>query len=192
MEIILIEHIAKLGKIGDIVTVRAGYARNYLLPFHKAIRVSKENLEYFEKEKETILLRNKDTQQAAQHIAEKIHDTSYTIIRQASDNGQLYGSVSSRNIADTLQEAGIEILRTHIILHKPLKKIGLFSVSLDLHPEVTATITIIIARSADEAKKFLKKTNPEKNSQESHDTFPQTEVALNDADTPPNVSDPDQ
>lgn len=156
MEIILLEHIEKLGKMGDRVNVKSGYARNYLLPHNKALRATEANIAYFEKQKAELEARNKALFDGATKKAEELNGFTAVVIRQASETGQLYGSVSIRDIASAINEAGVELERRFVALDKPIKYLGMYPVKLSLHPEVSQTILVNVARSADEAKKQAK------------------------------------
>ncbi|MBE6463571.1 MAG: 50S ribosomal protein L9 [Alphaproteobacteria bacterium] len=156
MEIILLEHIEKLGKMGDRVNVKSGYARNYLLPQNKALRATEANVAYFEKQKAELEARNKALFDEATKKAEELKGFAAVLIRQAAETGQLYGSVSIRDIASAINEAGFSLERRFVALDKPIKYLGMYPVKLSLHPEVSQTILVNVARSADEAKKQAK------------------------------------
>lgn len=152
-EIILLERVEKLGKMGDLVKVKPGYARNFLLPQRKALRATKENLAYFEGQRAALEKLNNERKAEAQKIATKLEGVKVMIIRQASEAGSLYGSVASRDIADALaSDAKITVARNQVDLNDAIKSIGLFPVKIILHPEVKVQITLNIARSAEEAK----------------------------------------
>lgn len=161
MEIILLEHVEKLGKMGDKVQVKSGYARNYLLPQNKALRATEANLAYFEKQKAELEARNKALFDEANKKSEELKGFSAVIIRQASETGQLYGSVTIRDIAKAINESGVELERRFVALDKPIKYLGVYPVKLSLHPEVSQTVLVNIARTADEAKKQEKAYNNE-------------------------------
>ena len=151
-EIILLERIERLGKMGDVVKVKPGYARNFLLPQRKALRATKENLSYFEGQRKVLEAQNAERKAEAQKVASKLEGLKVMIIRQASEAGSLYGSVASREIADALAaDAKITIARNQVDLNDAIKSIGLFPVKITLHPEVKVQITLNIARSAAEA-----------------------------------------
>lgn len=156
MEIILLEHIEKLGKMGDKVNVRSGYARNYLLPQNKALRATEANIAYFEKQKAELEARNKALFDKATEKAEQLKGFNAVLIRQAAETGQLYGSVTIRDIANAINEAGFELERRLVTLDKPIKYLGVYQVKLSLHPEVSQTVLVNVARTADEAKKQQK------------------------------------
>jgi large subunit ribosomal protein L9 len=151
-EIILLERIERLGKMGDVVKVKPGYARNFLLPQRKALRATKENISYFEGQRKVLEAQNVERKAEAQKIAGKLEGLKVMIIRQASEAGSLYGSVASRDIADALASGSqITIARNQVDLNDAIKSIGLFPVKITLHPEVKVQITLNIARSAAEA-----------------------------------------
>ena len=151
-EIILLERIERLGKMGDVVKVKPGYARNFLLPQRKALRATKENLSYFEGQRKVLEAQNAERKAEAQKVASKLEGLKVMIIRQASEAGSLYGSVASRDIADALASGSqITIARNQVDLNDAIKSIGLFPVKITLHPEVKVQITLNIARSAAEA-----------------------------------------
>lgn len=156
MQVILLERIAKLGQMGDTVNVRAGYARNFLLPHGKALRANKENMERFERERVQLEARNLERRQEAEGVAKKLDGLSFVCIRQAGETGQLYGSVSTRDIAETLDAEGFTIARNQVDLNDPIKTIGMHEVTVALHPEVEVTVTVNVARSQDEAERQAK------------------------------------
>ncbi len=151
MEIILLERVEKLGQIGDRVSVRPGFARNYLLPQRKALRATKANLEFFERQRSQLEAVNLQKKQEAEVVAQKINGLSVILVRSAGDTGQLYGSVTGRDIADAAHAAGFTIDRSQVRLDKPIKTLGLFGTRVVLHPEVSVQITVNVARSQDEA-----------------------------------------
>lgn len=151
MEIILLERIEKLGQMGDVVTVKGGFARNYLLPQKKALRATKENLAFFETQRKQLEAENLQRKDEAQQVADKLDGLKIVVIRSAGESGQLYGSVNARDIAATVTEAGFTIQRNQVVLERPVKALGLFDVRVRLHPEVSATVTANVARSEDEA-----------------------------------------
>jgi len=153
MEVILLEHVNKLGKMGDKVTVKNGYARNYLLPQKKALRVNAENLAVYEKKKADLETHNKSLFESATKQAEELQGFKVILIRQAAETGQLYGSVTIRDIASAMKEAGKSIERSLIYLERPIKDLGVYQVKLNLHPEIAQTILVNVARTDDEAKK---------------------------------------
>ena len=151
MDVILLERIAKLGQMGDTVTVKDGYARNFLLPKGKALRANKANAAQFEAERVQLEARNLERKTEAEAVAEKLNGNIYIAVRSAGETGQLYGSVASRDIAATLEENGFTVGRSQVELMLPIKTIGLHVIKIILHPEVDATITMNVARSEDEA-----------------------------------------
>ncbi|MEL6504326.1 MAG: 50S ribosomal protein L9 [Pseudomonadota bacterium] len=151
MDIILLERVAKLGQMGDVVTVKDGYARNYLLPQGKALRSNKANLAHFEAQRAQLEARNLERKKEAEAVAEKLAGNTYVAVRSAGETGQLYGSVAARDIVATLDENGFSIGRSQVELRAPIKIIGLHAVTIVLHPEVEAEITMNVARSEDEA-----------------------------------------
>lgn len=161
MEIILLEHVEKLGKMGDKVQVKSGYARNYLLPQNKALRATEANIAFFEKQKAELEARNKALFDEATKKSDELKGFSAVLIRQAAETGQLYGSVTIRDIAKAINESGVELERRFVALDKPIKYLGVYPVKLSLHPEVSQTVLVNIARSSDEAKKQEKAYNNE-------------------------------
>ncbi len=153
MDLILLERIAKLGQMGDIVSVRDGYARNFLLPQGKAIRANAANKARFEAERAQLEARNLEAKSEAEALAERIGDKTVVIIRAASETGQMYGSVSTRDLAEAVSEDGVSISRTQVSLERPIKTIGLHAVTVVLHPEVEITVSANVARSQDEAER---------------------------------------
>ncbi len=153
MEVILLEHVNKLGKMGDKVNVKNGYARNYLLPTKKALRATAENLAFYEKQKAELEAHNKTLYANAVKQSEELQGFKVILIRQAAETGQLYGSVTIRDIASAIKEAGVNVERRYINLERPIKDLGIYQVKLNLHPEVNQTILVNVARTEDEAKK---------------------------------------
>lgn len=151
MEIILLERIGKLGQMGDTVNVKDGFARNYLLPQGKALRATSANKERFEKDRSQLEARNLELKKEADAVAKKLDDQSFVSIRQAGDTGQLYGSVSTRDIADLITAAGFTVSRTQVELERPIKVLGVHPLSVMLHPEVIISVNVNVARSEDEA-----------------------------------------
>jgi large subunit ribosomal protein L9 len=151
MKVILLERIGKHGHIGDEVTVKDGYARNFLLPQHKALRATEANRKKFEVERASIEKRNAERREAAAGIAAGLNGQTVVIIRQAGETGQLYGSVSSRDVAEALSAAGFSVARSQVVLADPIKAVGLHTVPLNLHAEVSVSVNVNVARSDDEA-----------------------------------------
>ena len=151
MEVILIERVAKLGQIGEVVRVRDGFARNFLLPQGKALRATKHNKEKFESMKADLEAKNATKKSSASEAGKKLDGQSFVLVRQAGETGQLYGSVSTRDISDVIAKAGHKVERQQIVLNMPIKIIGLHKIPVELHPEVEVKVTINVARSDDEA-----------------------------------------
>jgi large subunit ribosomal protein L9 len=151
MQVILLERIARLGQMGDVVRVRDGYARNFLLPQGKALRATKDNAKRFENERAQLEARNLDRKNEAAAVAEKLDGQSFIVVRQAGETGQLYGSVNARDVAEILTTGGFTVGRPQVVLNQPIKSIGLHTVAIALHPEVECNVTINVARSEDEA-----------------------------------------
>jgi large subunit ribosomal protein L9 len=152
MEVILLERIEKLGQMGDVVKVKPGYARNYLLPRKKALRASESSRALFQAQRAQLEAENLKNRQEAERIASDVNGRTIIIVRQASDSDQLYGSVTTRDIANGITESGVTIDRRQVILPNPIKTVGMHPVRIDLHPEVTAEIIANIARSQEEAE----------------------------------------
>lgn len=152
MQVILLERVAKLGQMGEVVSVKEGYARNFLLPQGKALRASDANIKAFETQKVQLEARNAESKSEAQKVADKLDGETFVIIRSASDAGALYGSVTTRDAADAATEAGFTVDRKQVVLGAPIKDLGLHDVQVVLHPEVEATIVLNIARSTEEAE----------------------------------------
>ena len=153
MQVILLQRIGKLGQMGDIVTVKDGYARNFLLPQKKALRATKENLAQFDQQRSQLEAHNLEQKKEAEAVAAKLQGKSFTAIRQAGDTGQLYGSVSTRDIAEIITEGGFTVERRQVVLDRPIKTLGLHQTRVALHPEVVVTVSLNVARSADEAER---------------------------------------
>ena len=159
MEVILLERVENLGQVGDVVKVRNGYARNFLLPQKKALRANDENKKIFEGRRQELEARNLERRKEAAAVGEKIDGRAFVVIRQASEVGQLYGSVSTRDIAEIASKEGVHIKRDQVRLDKPLKTLGVFAVRIALHPEVAVGISINIARSPEEAERQARGEN---------------------------------
>ena len=153
MDVILLERIRHLGQMGDVVSVKDGYARNYLLPQKKALRATKENITVFESQRAQLEANNLEQKKEAEHVSEKLKGQSFVAIRQAGDTGQLYGSVTTRDIAEVVTEGGFTIDRRQVYLDRPIKTLGLHKVSIALHPEVNEEVLINVARTQDEAER---------------------------------------
>ena len=153
MEVILLERVAKLGQMGDTVRVKDGFARNFLLPRGKALRATKENKERFETQRAQLEARNLERRTEAQAVADKLDGQSFIVIRQAGESGVLYGSVSTRDLAEIVTKGGFSVSREQIALNAPIKSLGLHAVPVVLHPEVEVKVTINVARSQEEAER---------------------------------------
>lgn len=156
MDVILLERIAKLGQMGDVVRVRDGFARNFLLPTGKALRATKDNRAKFETMKAQLEARNLTMKGEAEKVGGKLDGKSFVVLRQASDTGQLYGSVTSRDLAAVVAEGGYTVSRNQIVLNTPIKTIGLHKVPIALHPDVEVTVAVSVARNADEAERIAR------------------------------------
>ena len=159
MKVVLLERVENLGAIGDVVTVKDGFARNFLLPRDKARRATAANLKAFELDRAAIEQRNEKNKAEAQKVADKIDGQTYVMIRQAGETGQLYGSVAARDVAEAVQAEGGKVERNQVVLNTPIKTIGMHDVKIRLHPEVTVTVTVNIARSPDEADRQARGEN---------------------------------
>lgn len=153
MDVILLERIARLGQMGEVVKVKDGFARNFLLPQGKALRANEANRKKFESQRVELEARNLERKGEAEAIAEKLNGKSFIVVRSAAETGQLYGSVSARDVAEVLDAAGFKIARNQVDLNLAIKSIGITEVLIALHAEVTATISLNIARTADEAER---------------------------------------
>ena len=159
MKVILLERVERLGAIGDTVTVKDGFARNFLLPRQKALRATSQNLKIFEAQRATIEQRNADAKAAAEKAGQKLDGSVYVLIRQAGESGQLYGSVSGRDVADAANAEGGKVERSMVVLDTPIKTLGMHPVKVRLHAEVTVTVTVNVARSPDEAERQARGEN---------------------------------
>jgi len=153
MQVVLLERVEKLGQIGDVVKVKDGFARNFLLPKKKALRATKANLVYFETQRAQLETRNLEHRKEAEQIGEKLKGKSFVLLRQAGDRGQLYGSVSPRDIADVVTAGGFTIARTQVPIDKAIKTLGLHPIFVVLHPEVRVSVIVNVARTEDEAER---------------------------------------
>lgn len=153
MQIVLLERIEKLGQMGDVVKVKDGFARNFLLPRKKALRATKENIARFESQRAQLEARNLELKKEAEQLLPKVEGQSFIILRQAGETGVLYGSVSTRDISDAMTTGGFSTARNQVVLDKPIKTIGQHPIRIVLHPEVSATITINVARTEEEAQR---------------------------------------
>lgn len=178
MQIILLERVPKLGQMGEVVTVRPGYARNYLIPTGKALRATKAAIADFEKRRTQLEARNLERKQEAQALAAQIDGKSATVLRQASESNQLYGSVNARDIVAAFAAAGLNLDRQQIRLEEPLKTLGLHRVTVALHPEVEVTVTVNVARSQEEADIQAGVARPEEEPEEREPTLEEELEAL--------------
>lgn len=153
MQVVLLERVAKLGQMGDVVNVKDGYARNFLLPRKKALRATPENMAHFESQKAQLEARNLEMKKEAEQVAGKLDGESFVIIRQAGESGQLYGSVSARDIATAISDGGVTVERSQISMQRPIKTLGLHDERVVLHPEVSVGVVINVARSDEEAER---------------------------------------
>lgn len=169
MEVILLERVEKLGQMGQVVKVRPGFARNYLLPQKKALRATKENLAIFEKQRAQLEAANLARRGDAEQVAQKLNGISVVVIRQAGESGQLYGSVTARDIAQAVTEAGFTTAKGQVTLDKAIKTLGLYPMRVRLHPEVAVQVTVNVAQSAEEAEMQAKGIDVTKRAQELHD-----------------------
>ncbi|MEC8028302.1 MAG: 50S ribosomal protein L9 [Pseudomonadota bacterium] len=152
MDVILLERVEKLGQMGDVVSVKPGYARNYLLPRRKALRATKHNLKFFEGRRSQLEADNLQRKSEAESVAKKVDGLTVPVIRAAGESGQLYGSVTARDIAEAIIAAGVTVTRQQVMLDRALKTLGLEEIKVVLHPEVSASVVVNIARSQDEAE----------------------------------------
>jgi len=160
VDLILLERVEKLGQMGQRVKVKPGFARNYLLPQKKALRATRENLAYFERQRAQLEANNLHRKSEATEIGGKLDGLSVVVVRQAGESGQLYGSVSARDIAEAVSEAGFTIEKGQVVLERPIKSLGLHSVRIVLHPEVSVAITANVAQSAEEAELHARGIDP--------------------------------
>src|SRR5690348_18098716 len=190
MEVILLERVEKLGQMGQVVKVRPGFARNYLLPQKKALRATKENLAIFEKQRAQLEAANLARRGDAEQVAQKLNGISVVVIRQAGESGQLYGSVTARDIAQAVTEAGFTIGKGQVTLDKAIKTLGLYPMRVRLHPEVAVQVTVNVAQSAEEAEMQAKGIDITKRAQEARDddqvaAAPAERVAETEAEAKP-------
>jgi large subunit ribosomal protein L9 len=156
MEVILLERVGKLGQMGEVVRVKDGFARNFLLPKGKALRATKDNRVRFESMKTELAARNDEMKSEAQQVGEKLNGQAFTVLRQAAEGGQLYGSVSPRDIATMVSERGFAVARSQVALNTPIKTVGLHKVPIILHPEVEVSVSVTVGRNADEAERLAR------------------------------------
>lgn len=181
MQIILLERVERLGHMGEVVTVKPGYARNFLLPKKKALRATKNNISYFEAQKMQFEAANLKRKEEAGFVAKKIEGLMITMIRQSSEIGHLYGSIRPQDVVDGLKAEGFNVLRTQIAINPPIKTLGIHEVKIILHPEVLASIKINIAKSEEEAivqAKALKGESLKSESAKNEEAVPSEEVAV--------------
>ncbi len=152
MDVILLERVAKLGQMGDVVSVKEGYARNFLLPQKKALRASRDNIDAFKDQKADLEARNLESKKEAESLAQRLDGAKFVVIRAASDGGSLYGSVTPRDVEAVAREEGLSVSRKQVVIGTPIKELGLRDISVVLHPEVEATVTLNVARSPEEAE----------------------------------------
>ncbi len=169
VELILLQRVEKLGQMGDVVKVKPGFARNFLLPQKKALRANKANREHFETQRVQLEAQNIKRREEAERLAERMTGLSVVIIRQAGEGGSLYGSVSPRDISDACGTAGLTISRTQVLLDQPIKMLGLTRVRVSLHPEVMMPVTVNVARSPEEAEKQARGENVRGNDDDDDD-----------------------
>lgn len=155
IKVILLQRVSKLGYIGDVVNVKPGFARNYLLPKKIALRATKENLKYFEDQKEQIKKNNEIAKAEAQKVADKMGQLTIALVRQASEKGQLYGSVTSRDIAAAVKELGYKVNAGQVDLSAPIKTVGVYEIGVNLHPEISVVVKLSVAKSEEEAKQQM-------------------------------------
>src|SRR6478609_1305444 len=177
MEVILLERVGKLGQMGEVVRVKDGYARNFLLPRGKALRATKDNKTKYEGMKVQLEARNLELKSEADKISGKLNGKTFVVQRQASESGQLFGSVSARDIATILVDGGFTVSRSQIALHAPIKMIGMHTVPVALHPEVEITITMNVARNADEAERQARGEDVTQQRQETEEEAAAAEAA---------------
>ncbi|HEX8233077.1 MAG TPA: 50S ribosomal protein L9 [Caulobacteraceae bacterium] len=159
MKVVLLERVEGWGALGDVVSVKDGYARNFLLPNQKALRATEANMKAFEVQKKDLAARNERARAEAEKSGAKLDGSTYVLIRQAGESGQLYGSVTGRDVADAVQAGGGRVERSQVVLNLPIKTIGMHQVKVKLHPEVTITVSVNVARSQDEADRQARGEN---------------------------------
>lgn len=190
VQVILLERVEKLGQMGQVVDVRPGFARNFLLPQRKALRATKDNIAYFEKQRTQLEAQNLTRKGEAEQVAQKLNGLSVVVIRQAGESGQLYGSVTARDISQGVTEAGFTITRGQIVLEKAIKTLGLYKQRVVLHPEVSVSITVNVAQSAEEAEMQAKGVDPLKLAQQAAVREAATEAESPEAAAPPAAEAP--
>lgn len=183
VELILLQRVEKLGQMGDVVRVKPGYARNFLLPQKKALRASKDNRAKFDQQRAQLEAQNIKRREEAERLAERVGGLSVVIIRQAGESGSLYGSVSARDIAEASTAAGLTINRTQVVLGNPIKTLGLSQVRVALHPEVSIPVTVNVARSPEESERQARGQTAARDEEEDDEQMP-TEENIFEGDTP--------
>ena len=181
VELVLLQRVEKLGQMGDVVRVKPGFARNFLLPQKKALRATKDNMARFEEQRAQLEAQNIKRREEAERVAERVGGLTIVIIRQAGESGSLYGSVSTRDIAEGCTEGGLTINRSQVILEQPIKTLGLTPVRVTLHPEVSISVTVNVARSVEEAER---QSRGEAAAVVEDDAPPTVESVLEGADQP--------
>ena len=176
VELILLQRVEKLGQMGDIVKVKPGYARNYLLPQKKALRANKLNREYFDTQKAQLEAQNLRRKEEAERVAERVSGLAVVVIRQAGESGSLYGSVSSRDVAEACTAGGLTIDRSQVVLNHPIKTLGLSTVRVSLHPEVSMQVTVNVARSPEEAERQARGERVSANDEAEDEAVPTAEA----------------
>jgi large subunit ribosomal protein L9 len=189
MDVILLERVGRLGQMGDVVKVRDGYARNFLLPQGKALRATAANKEAFEGQRKQLEARNLELKSEAEGVAGRLEGQTFVSIRQAGDTGQLYGSVSTRDIADAVTAGGFAIDRRQVLLDKPIKALGLHDIRVALHPEVTVKVSINVARSEDEAERQARGEDVTVVRDEAPEIETYSEDSAFESDVPPGLGD---
>ncbi|ALK08462.1 50S ribosomal protein L9 [Blastochloris viridis] len=182
MDVILLERVAKLGQMGEVVRVKNGFARNYLLPKGKALRATQPNKERFARERVQLEARNLELKRDAEAVGAKLGGQSFAVLRQAGETGQLYGSVSTRDLAELMTKGGFTVERQQLVLNAPIKTIGLHRVPVALHPEVEVTVVINVARSADEAERQARGEDVSRRRDEDEDVAAEAEEAFEQPD----------
>jgi large subunit ribosomal protein L9 len=185
MEVVLLERVEKLGQMGDVVRVKDGFARNFLLPQKKALRANKSNLAYFETQRAQLEARNLERKREAGDVSAKLEGKTFVLLRQAGDQGQLYGSVSPRDIADVITAGGFTIARSQVPLDKAIKSIGLYPIAVILHPEVRVTVTINVARTDDEAERQARGEDVLTEATEEEENLANAEALFEEGAAPP-------
>jgi large subunit ribosomal protein L9 len=192
MEVILLERVGRLGQMGEVVRVKDGFARNFLLPQGKALRATKDNRSKFEGMKVQLEARNLELKTEADKIGGKLNGKSFVVLRQASETGQLYGSVSARDIATLMIDGGYTVTRNQVALHAPIKTIGMHTVPVALHPEVEVTVTVNVARNADEAERQARGEDMTQRREEADEAADAAAAAAAIFEKPEDAESPDQ